>query len=247
MARNNDSLWDFGDDLWDKPKPKRRKTTYRKKRTNYRRRSWGSNEIDPVAAMVILIVLFITMSRFMLIKPNLEAIKFYSIIALGVIAVALVIFLVYKIKQRKKAKIAEQERIEQIPEFIKELDERVWNFVPLRRHSKEEPYQMELAWFLKNHYPSLDIEVSKKFARPDIVVDDVAIEVKWPTHMKDLKTIPDKIMRYLESWDYIFIVLFHVELHQDPEKNAEIYKEWKDRIYKHFEMYDWKVFIYDIK
>jgi len=61
--------------------------------------------------------------------------------------------------------------------------------------------------------------------------------------MSELKTIPDKIIRYLKTWDYLVIVLFNIEIVSNSKKNIEIYQEWKSDIYRTFESQKDKIFI----
>jgi hypothetical protein len=103
-------------------------------------------------------------------------------------------------------------------------------FKPLRNYIEEKLYQTELAWFLKNSYPNLDIEIARDYSRPDIVVNNLAIEIKWPTTMNWLKSLPDKINSYIPKRDYLFIVLFNIKINDDLEKNKEIYENKKQEI-----------------
>ncbi len=48
--------------------------------------------------------------------------------------------------------------------------------------------------------------------------------------MSALKTIPDKINGYLTDWNYLFIVLFNIEIHPNPNENMRIYYEKKQEI-----------------
>jgi hypothetical protein len=48
--------------------------------------------------------------------------------------------------------------------------------------------------------------------------------------MAGLKSLPDKINSYLPKWDYLFIVLFNIDIVNDEEKNEEIYKQKIDEI-----------------
>ncbi len=234
----------FDFDFLDDYTPKRRKYTKRKtirKRNTYRKskRSWD-NDIELIMKLSFLISIFWYMTYFLFIKPNIESIKYYWTIVWVVWIILLFIFLIYLYNKRKKYKLLEEERLSHIPDFIRDLENKISLYKPLRYHSKEEPYQMELAWFLRSHFKTLDIEVSKNDSRPDIVIDNVAIEIKWPTNKWELRTIPDKIIRYLKDWDYLFIVLFKVEVDRD------YYEEWVRDIYNTFENKRDKIFIIDL-
>lgn len=161
------------------------------------------------------------------IKPHFnEIILFLKIfIPIFIIVVWLIIYFLYKRKKQK-----EQERIENIPSLIQGIEEKIKNFTPLRYYNEEKMYQIELAWFLKSHYPDLDIEQSKDDSRPDIVMWDIAIEIKGPTNKSWLKSLPDKINSYLPKWDYLFLVLFNINIKTDKEENMRVYKEKKQQI-----------------
>jgi len=65
------------------------------------------------------------------------------------------------------------------------------------------------------------IEVQTGSSRPDIVIQNIAIEVKGPTYSKDLQTIADKLMRYSQHYDTVIVVLFNVQV------NERRYSEWE--------------------
>ena len=225
--------------IWDDYFPEKRKTTTRKRRSTKTRRS-TKKDTDKISALIVMILLFLYMTYRLFILPNIESIKYYWMIVWTILLVLLIIFFIYKINKKRKYKSLENDRIKNIPIFIKDLNSKISSYKPLRYHSKEEPYQMELAWFLRNNYKTLDIEVFKNNSRPDIVIDEIAIEIKWPTNRSELKTIPDKIIRYLKDWDYLFIVLFKVEI------SKKEFNEWKNDIYETFENKKSKIFIIDL-
>jgi hypothetical protein len=110
-----------------------------------------------------------------------------------------------------------KENEKKINRVIEEID----NFEPLRKYKNEYPYQIELAGFLKSKFPGVDIEKQKGSSRPDIVVEDIAIEIKGPTRHRDLDTVMSKCARYKQHFGEIVIVLFEVEV------NDRYYDEWK--------------------
>lgn len=254
MSRNNNSY-----NLWDSPnyysprkiRKKRgyNKTRYSKKaRWNYNKRQ--SQTIDPIIAGGLLIswTIYFIYSKF--IEPNIEAINYYS----KYILVALLLFsfwLIYlKYSQKKKERlsiIAEKKRKEEsMPKMLLELETKIREFVPSRHYSKEEPYQAELIGHLKNFYPTIKYEEPRNFVRTDLAIDNIAIEIKWPTNMNDLKTIPHKIIKYLKNWDYLIIVLFNVQITNDKVKSDFLFNEWKDEIYESFEIKKDKIIIINI-
>ena len=106
--------------------------------------------------------------------------------------------------------------------LIIEVEKAIREFRPLRRYDKEIFYQDSLASWLKSRFPDTEIEVSRGSARPDIVVEGIAIEVKGPTGERDLQTISDKCMRYCQYFPQGMIcVLFDVYV------NPQRYMDWK--------------------
>ena len=111
--------------------------------------------------------------------------------------------------------------------MINQVVEAIEEFKPARRYKNEFPYQVELVGYLKSKFPHADIEQQKGSSRPDIVVGDIAIEVKGSTRTQDLKTIADKCMRYYQHFGELVIVLFEVDVYEPR------YEEWKKGIKKH--------------
>lgn len=85
-------------------------------------------------------------------------------------------------------------------------------FTPARKYLSEDNYRSELFGFLKQKFPSAKIEVQVDSSRPDIAIDDVAIEIKGPTDSTGLNTLADKAMRYKKTWPHIIMVLFDIQV-----------------------------------
>lgn len=210
----------------------------RKKKYTYKRKTQVEKEFDAIIGLAVLLWLFIYIlqkafkENFL---PYIEKNIIYIYILWLILFLLILLFLFIFYFKYKKNKQLEQDKIDQLPEQVKNIKEKIESFKPLRNYSKEEPYQIELSWYLKNFFPSLDIEISKNYTRPDILIENIAIEIKWPTNFSDLKTIPDKIIRYTKEWDYLIIVLFNLKLHDDIKKSDEIYENWKKDIEESFE------------
>ncbi len=103
-------------------------------------------------------------------------------------------------------------------------------FQPLRYYNEEKFYQVELTGWLKSHFPNsfIDIEVQKGYSRPDIIVDNVAIEIKGPTSRQDLESIYGKCHRYLQDYPSLIVVLFNVNVSEDR------YQDWESGVKQHF-------------
>ncbi len=204
-----------------------KKRNYRKKKSYYNYNNNDNYEFDPITWGIVLLVLFSTMTYFLFIKPYInEIILFLKIfIPILIVAVTWIWYHIFKKRQNE-----ELEKINNTPNFLLELEDKIKEFKPLRKYSKEELYQTWLYWYLQSSYPELEIEKSIEYSRPDIIIDNIAIEIKWPTNMSWLKTLPDKINSYIPKRDYLFIVLFDIKIVSDPQKSEEIYQEKKQEI-----------------
>jgi len=83
-------------------------------------------------------------------------------------------------------------------------------FEPACQWKREREYQIDLAGYLKRQFPDLElyVEPQRGASRPDLAINDVAIEVKGPTTSQDLSTIPEKIARYSNYYQSLVFVLF---------------------------------------
>jgi len=109
-----------------------------------------------------------------------------------------------------------------------DISKTIWSFWPSEKHSQEYLYQYELYNYLKSKFPQTKIEEQKGASRPDIVIDNVAIEVKGPTRSRDLQTIADKYIRYRQHFDEVIVVLF------DLRVKERYYWEWETALKKAF-------------
>ena len=112
--------------------------------------------------------------------------------------------------------------------LVNRLTSHIEGFRPLRDYANEWDYHRELQIHTKAVFPDARIEVQTGSSRPDIVVQNIAIEVKGPTHTRDLQTIADKLMRYSQHYDTVIVVLFDVQV------NERRYEEWERGIKKTF-------------
>jgi hypothetical protein len=125
-------------------------------------------------------------------------------------------------KQEWRIKQIDETMQESGMDLLLELEKSIREFKPLRRYYQEILYQDSLASWLKSKFSDTDIEIQRGSSRPDIVVNDVAIEIKGPTSQRDLDSVPSKCMRYSQYFnDRVIIVLFDVQVSQS------YYEEWK--------------------
>jgi len=107
----------------------------------------------------------------------------------------------------------EAEREKYMEKTINKVVEKIKQFESFKKYNKESQYQMQLGGYLQMQFKKVKIEVQKDGSRPDIIINDnIAIEIKGPTTMSELKTLPDKCMRYPKNYEEVAIVLFDIQL-----------------------------------
>jgi len=127
---------------------------------------------------------------------------------------------------------------EQIEEWNNEIQEqtmfnRVVNaieeFVPSQKWEREDGYHAELQGWLRKEFPQSRVEIQRGSSRPDILIDEIAIEVKGPTRNKDLESCANKCMRYPGHFKTgLIIVLFDVFV------KRRYYEEWRAAMAKQY-------------
>jgi len=134
-----------------------------------------------------------------------------------------------KLKDLEKLKKIDKEEAEKEKLFNRIVDE-IEEFEPARRELRDEyAYHLSLHSWLKKTFPEAEIEKRKKYSIPDIVIGDVAIEVKGPTYPNDLTNIAHKCMEYPEQFEGgLIIVLFNVYI------KKERYEDWLINIKKQY-------------
>jgi FtsZ-interacting cell division protein ZipA len=126
------------------------------------------------------------------------------------------------VPQEQLDEVARKDREEaEARKIVNRLTGHIKAFRPLRDYANEWDYHRELQIHIKAVFSDARIEVQTGSSRPDIVVQNVAIEVKGPTYSKDLQTIADKLMRYSQHYDTVIVVLFNVQV------NERRYSEWE--------------------
>jgi uncharacterized membrane protein (DUF485 family) len=107
--------------------------------------------------------------------------------------------------------------------------EEIKEFTPAREELRHEyNYQLNLHGWLKRSFPQAVIEKQTGASRPDIVIDDIAIEIKGPTGRRELDTIASKVLRYSNYYNGLIIVLFELNV------NPQYYREWKKGLLEKF-------------
>jgi hypothetical protein len=117
-----------------------------------------------------------------------------------------------------------EEDVDQAQSLLTEIQKSIWEFKPLRKYFEEILYQDTLATHLRTKLSGREvvIERQKGSSRPDIVVDNIAIEIKGPTNHQALDSVPSKCMRYRNHFPGgLIVVLFDVQV------NDYYYNEWE--------------------
>lgn len=133
------------------------------------------------------------------------------------------------VPQEQLEVVARRDREEaEARKLVNQLVGHIEKFAPLREYANEWDYHRELQIHIKAVFPDARIEVQTGSSRPDIVVQNIAIEVKGPTYPRDFQTIADKLMRYSQHYDTVIVVLFSLQV------NERRYSEWERGIKKTF-------------
>jgi len=179
------------------------------------------DNLSPWAQKTIALLIFVFLVWVFVIQPIIEWAKqnITTIIPIfiGLIALAIVGCILYWKYKTKK----EYEKAREKEKLINQVVGKIEDFKQSRNYPDEVLYQIELVGWLKSEFPNADIEQQRGSSRPDIIVGDVAIEVKGPTRTIDLTTIADKCMRYCQHFEELIIVLFEVDVYDRR------YEEWE--------------------
>lgn len=100
----------------------------------------------------------------------------------------------------------EEEKI--MASLLYNVVESIKKFKPSRKYRNEFGYHTELQGWLKANFPSTKVEIQTGASRPDIVIDDIAIEVKGPTDNQALNSLTTKCLKYSKYYKNIICVLF---------------------------------------
>jgi hypothetical protein len=113
--------------------------------------------------------------------------------------------------------------------LLLELINVIRGYQPIKFFKNEELYHTNLYTYLCEKIPGdIGFEVQRGSSRPDIVVGDIAIEIKGPTDNQGLVTIADKINRYSQHFEHIIVVLF------DVQTLERFYNEWHEGIKRQY-------------
>lgn len=135
-------------------------------------------------------------------------------------------------KAERERQIQREERLRKVAEFKATLFFRVIDtiekFHPTKAWGNEDSYHKELQGFLRAFFPDTKFEVQTGASRPDIIIENIAIEIKGPTDSAALVTLADKCMRYSHYYQNMIIVLF------EPNFSDGRFKEFNKGMERHF-------------
>jgi|GEM_PF-3363090 len=101
-------------------------------------------------------------------------------------------------------------------------------FKPTRKWEYEEGYHKELLGYLGHDFPDIKYEFQKGSSRPDLVIQNIAIEIKGPTDNAALDTLTTKCLKYSKYYDHLIMVLF------EPQFSERHFKEIEEGITQYF-------------
>lgn len=123
-----------------------------------------------------------------------------------------------------------QKEIEVKPALHYQIIESIDKFQPTRKWGNEDSYHKELLGWMKQPFPQIKYELQTGSSRPDLVIANIAIEIKGPTDDNALNTLATKILKYSHYYDIIIIVLFEPMF---SERNYREIKKGIERTYSH--------------
>jgi hypothetical protein len=128
-----------------------------------------------------------------------------------------------EVEERKKEDEKANEEESLFRRIVKEIEE----FKPAKERLRHEyNYQLNLHGWLKRTFKSARIEMQRGSARPDIVIDNIAIEIKGPTRRAELENIASKLLRYPLHFERVVVVLFELDV------NNQYYQDWLEGMNK---------------
>ncbi len=107
---------------------------------------------------------------------------------------------------RKWRKHDEEERRKST--LLSQVIDEINQFRESQRYEIEIGYHAELTGWLKRRFPSTQVEVQTGSSRPDIVIGNIAIEVKGPTGNLALEGLTTKCLKYSQYYPQMILVLF---------------------------------------
>ena len=135
-------------------------------------------------------------------------------------------------KAERERQIQREESLRKEAEFkatlFGQVIDTIEKFHPTKAWGNEDSYHKELQGFLRAFFPDTKFEVQTGASRPDIIIENIAIEIKGPTDSAALVTLADKCMRYSHYYENMIIVLF------EPNFSEARFNELNKGMERHF-------------
>ncbi len=112
--------------------------------------------------------------------------------------------------------------------LINRIVNAIEKFKPTRNWEYEDGYHKELLGYLGHDFPDIKYEFQKGSSRPDLVIQNIAIEIKGPTDNAALDTLTTKCLKYSKYYDHLIMVLF------EPKFSERHFKEIQEGIIQYF-------------
>jgi len=125
--------------------------------------------------------------------------------------------------ENKQIQNIDDDKYKQILDLIQKFEPIIENY------PNELPYQIDLARYLMQYFPNTKVELQKGSARPDIIIDNIAIEIKGPTWENGLQTIADKCLRYPQYFERGFIIVLF-----DLQVTNRYFNDWANGLKEKF-------------
>lgn len=172
----------------------------------------------------ILGLIFLIISPIFIYIPDLNPMGWMFLMLGFIFFFPEILSLIIWITQKIKRKLHQNT----LPEKLREITSEIEKFTPSKSWNSEEGYQGELQGYLKHKFLSSRVEVQTGASRPDIIIDNIAIEVKGPTDDNAINSIPAKCLKYSKHYDYLIFILFR------PTYSKRNYDEIMDDLKTHF-------------
>jgi hypothetical protein len=199
-----------------------------------------SDEQMGVAVILALIIIGLYF-LYQWILANWNTIVFVFEIIIGIIIIGVIVYAIYYSKNyeniqrrneedraiQEQQRISQQRRMDEARRKENELKatlfyrviDAIEKFHATKKWGNENDYHKELLGYLRVHFPYTKFEVQTGSSRPDLVIEDIAIEIKGPTDTQALTSLADKCLRYSGYYQNMIIVLF------EPQYSKERFNE----------------------
>jgi hypothetical protein len=130
-------------------------------------------------------------------------------VILLILGIVLYILLYFKLTVSSEVKMETWGKYDSNKPLRDNVENAIRSFIPRKKWRYEREYQDELYNWLKRDFPFIvEYELQTGSSRPDLVIEDIAIEIKGPTGNAELNTLTTKFLKYSNHYPHFIIVLF---------------------------------------